>query len=357
MSNPTAPNLQLRNADLAELASRILCGVASPEEIERAKPADVLAIKSDTGAIHYRAHLGGLVKGAPKSGDRTRRYVASAESPDRMGDVILVAGWRFENFAKNPVAHWGHDTSGHPIGTVSDWSKGRSGDLKVLKESITYFPADASPLAEATLRIVDAMAEAGVQPAVSVGFLPIKVHMPDDDERKARGMPGYGVVFEQQEQLELSNVSVPAHPDALLVKAIDGLVARGQVARAVADELLAASGSFRQRVYALGGIEREAPMEPVAEGPIEALAAKVASLEAEQASLRAELASVYGTCQELRALADSGQSVVADIQSRLGRLEPDGAAVADEQRSVRSPSVDQTALVGQVLDRLARHLC
>jgi hypothetical protein len=359
-----APTLLIRDADLAELASRILCGVASVHELERAKIEDVRAIKGDTGAIHYRAHLGGLIKAAGKADGRTRRYIASAESPDRMGDVITVAGWRFSNFEKNPVAHWGHDTSAHPIGTVSDWTKGRIGDLKVLKESITYFAADVNPLSEATMRVVDAMAEAGVQPAVSVGFLPIKAHMPDEDERKARGMPGYGVLFLEQEQLELSNVSVPAHPSALMVKAIDGLVAAGKVARSVADELLAQSGAWRQRVYSLGGIEREEPVEEVepveepvqpAADPLAELAAKVAALETETASLRTELASVYGSCAALQAQADSGRLVEADIVRRLARLEPDGSAAIETRRIVQ-PTSDTAALLGEALDRLASRL-
>ncbi|HRI06293.1 MAG TPA: hypothetical protein PKW35_00680 [Nannocystaceae bacterium] len=362
MSNE-APTLLIRDSELAELASRILCGVASVHELERAKLEDVRAIKSDTGAIHYRAHLGGLVKAGGKADGRTRRYIASAESPDRMGDVISVAGWRFGNFAKNPVAHWGHDTSAHPIGTVSDWTKGRVGDLKVLKESITYFGADVNPLSEATMRVVDAMAEAGVQPAVSVGFLPIKAHMPDEEERKARGMPSYGVLFLEQDQLELSNVSVPAHPDALLVKAIDGLVSAGKVARSVADELLAQSGSWRQRVYSLGGIEREAPDEPAEEperkepDQIAELAAKVAALEAETAKLRADLASVYGSCAALQEQADSGRKVVADIVRRLDRPEQPGeSAGLDERRIVQPPAGDSADFIGQVLERLASNL-
>lgn len=345
MSQVEAPTLLIRNADLAALASRILCGVASPDELERSSREDVLAIKRDNGAPHYRTFLSPVTK-EPKKGERTRRFVASAESPDRMGDVIVVSGWRFENFARNPVAHWGHATEKHPIGTVSDWTKGRLGDLKVLKESITYFAADVSAEAQQTLLIVDAMSEAGYQPAVSVGFLPLKARMPEEEERKARGMPGYGVIFEEQDQLELSNVSVPAHPDALLARAIEGLVRSGQVQRDVADQVLAASGAYRPRVYALGAIERdEETPDPVAE------------LRAEVAALRAEVASVYGKCVAQQEAADSGQSVVAAIVSRLERLEQPGESAGLGERSTVHPRPEaSTEFIGRVLDRLASNL-
>lgn len=346
-----APTLLLRNADVAELASRILCGVATARELERASVEEVLAIKRDTGAIHYRALTSPVTKDA-KKGDRTRRFIASAESADRMGDVIRVAGWRFENFAKNPVACWGHATEKHPIGTVSDWTKGRAGDVRVLKESITYFDADVSAEAEQTMRIVDAMSALGLQPAVSVGFLPLKARMPTEDEARQYGMPGWGVMFEEQDQLELSNVTVPAHPDALLARAMEGLVKSGQVQREVADQVLASAGRYERRVFALGGVE-ESESDPVAE-----LRAQVETLTARISEIEAENRSVYASCQEAIAQAKSGQSNEVDIVRRLERLEqPDGTTGSDARRIVQPTPETTAALIGEVLDRLASRLC
>ncbi|MGB0889971.1 MAG: hypothetical protein ACPGWS_06765, partial [Solirubrobacterales bacterium] len=50
----------------------------------------------------------------------------------------------------------------------------------------------------------------------SVGFMPTqKPKVPTKAEREALGMPAYGVIYEGQELLEISLVSVPANPQAL----------------------------------------------------------------------------------------------------------------------------------------------
>lgn len=351
MTTVEAPTLLIRNADVAELASRILCGAATEFELQRAKPDEVFAIKSDTGAVHYRALPSPVTKDA-KKGDRTRRYCASAESVDRMGDVIRVAGWRFEQFAENPVACWGHFTEKHAIGTVSDWTKGRAGDVRVLKESITYFDAETSPEAEKTLRVVDAMAALGLRPAVSVGFLPVKARPATDEEAKAFGMPPWGIFYEEQHQLELSNVTVPAHPDALLARAMDSLVRSGKVQREIADEVLAGAAR-RQRVFALGGLDDErdeSDLDEVAE-----LRAQVDALSKRIDGIEAENRTVYASCREAIAAAESRASSGSGIQREPARREPDGTAEIGERRIVLSQA-SSAELVGRLVDGLTASL-
>lgn len=351
MTTIEAPTLLIPNADVAELASKILCGVASEFELRTAKLDEVLAIKRDTGAIHYRALTGRVTKDA-KKGERTRRYVASAESRDRMGDVIRVGGWTFDDFAKNPVACWGHETEKHPIGTVSDWSKGRVGDIRVLKESITYFGSDVNPIAEQTLRVVDAMVALDLQPAVSVGFLPIKARMPTEDEVKLYGMPGWGIFYEEQSQLELSNVTVPAHPGALYARALEGLVKTGQVTREVADAVLATS-ERRQRVFALGAPEvDDEPAKPDTNAEV---LAELKALRAENAQIRAENAAVYGSCQRLLERAESRASSDSGAQPAVDRQEPDGTVENGERRMVLSQA-GSAELVGRLAKGLTAGL-
>lgn len=249
-----------KNADLAVLAARILNGIASDEDMASVDRAEVYAIKGDTSSIHVRGVAAPVSSHGNNS--RTRRFIASDESRDRMGDIIRVAGWRFDEFAKNPVALWGHDSDSYPIGTVSDWKADKMDGRPVLRESITYFSEAANPASEAILRMID---EGGLR-AVSVGFAPIKVTTPrDDDQRKEMGLGPYGVLYEAQMQLELSNCSIPANPNAILSKstspvvdALDDLVKSGKLKRDIADDLLlrAALIAPRKRTFALGAVEK-----------------------------------------------------------------------------------------------------
>lgn len=209
-----------KDTALAYFARRLLAGVACVEECERQKPEDVLAIKSDTGEIHYRGVVLARSKGKQDDEeDRVRRFIASDETVDRYGDIIRVSGWRFENFAKNPQALANHDQHSLPIGTVTEWKKGSHQGRKVLKESIDFLGEDLNPTADVMLRMVDA----GALRTVSVGFLPIRVNVPKtSDERSSMGLGPFGVEFVEQDQLELSLVTIPANPNAELVKEWEG---------------------------------------------------------------------------------------------------------------------------------------
>ena len=252
-----------KNSDVQRLAARILCGVATLEELSAAKSEDVFAIKTDTSAIHVRGFAAPVIKADETS--RTRRFVASDETADRMGDVIRVAGWKFTEFEKNPVALWGHNSDDFPIGRVHDWSQEKQTGRPVLMESITYFSESANPMSEAVLRMID---EGGLR-AVSVGFVPTRAYKPKNEaERKELGLGPYGVLYEEQQQLELSNCSIPANPNALLsksakkkdpiAKALEDLVKAGKLTRTMADELLQrVAGSVpERRTFALGAVEK-----------------------------------------------------------------------------------------------------
>lgn len=123
-------------------------------------------------------------------------YVMSDESVDRMGDVIEAKGWNLGNFAKNPIALFGHDSKF----IVGHWT-----DVKVeagrLIGKLNLLPAGISE----RLDEIRAAVEAGVLRAVSVGFHAI------DAEPMGKG----GVRFKKAELVECSLVSIPANPNAL----------------------------------------------------------------------------------------------------------------------------------------------
>ena len=141
---------------------------------------------------------------------RALRFTISTGTVDREQDRIALAGWDLANFKLNPVVLWGHDASRLPIG--------RAFDLRIedaaLKASVEFIPADTpegGQFAESVYRL----ARGGFIAATSVGFRPLKWDYTRDLERGADDwFPG--IDFEEQELVELSVVTVPANPEALI---------------------------------------------------------------------------------------------------------------------------------------------
>ena len=141
---------------------------------------------------------------------RALAWTISTGVVDREQDSIAVAGWDLANFVKNPVVLWGHDASMLPIG--------RAYDVRVtderLRAGVEFVSADMPVIgqwAEACYR----MAKSGFLSATSVGFRPTKWSYTEDPERGAdEWFPG--IDFHEQELVELSVVTVPANPEALL---------------------------------------------------------------------------------------------------------------------------------------------
>jgi HK97 family phage prohead protease len=141
---------------------------------------------------------------------RALRFTISTATVDRELDRIALAGWDLANFRRNPVVLWGHDATRLPIG--------RAFDLRIedaaLKASVEFIPTDtpeAGQFAEAVYRL----ALQGFIAATSVGFRPLKWDYTEDE---ARGADDWfpGIDFEEQELVELSVVTVPANPEALI---------------------------------------------------------------------------------------------------------------------------------------------
>lgn len=143
-------------------------------------------------------------------GERTVKFVISTDAVDRDNDTIDQKGWKLDNFRKNAVCLWSHKSSDPPIGKVIDI--GLEGG--VLKATIEFVPADnpfVGDRAEGVLR----MCREGFISATSVGFAPIEWDLTED---KARGADGWspGADIKRQELYEVSIVSLPANPEALI---------------------------------------------------------------------------------------------------------------------------------------------
>ena len=122
-------------------------------------------------------------------GEGTFEVIATTEGLDRDGEVILVSGWDFDNFMKNPVLLFGHDYWSFPIGAVTE-----------------IVPEDNRVIARGVFARTEEgqkarmLYEDGILKTVSVGFIP--------RERE-------GNVITKAELLELSFVPVPSNPEAL----------------------------------------------------------------------------------------------------------------------------------------------
>ena len=92
--------------------------------------------------------------------DAPLNFVASEESPDRLGDVIEAAGWVLDNFKRNPVFMLAHERSGLPIGAVT--SIGVEG--KQLLAQVKFDSGDPKAVE------VRGKYERGFMKGVSVGF-------------------------------------------------------------------------------------------------------------------------------------------------------------------------------------------
>lgn len=147
-----------------------------------------------------------VVKGA---GENTLRFVISTEDIDRSGDRILVAGWRLENYLKNPVVLWAHDYKSPPC--AKSVSLGIENSSLV---STAQFAVELDPF----FKLVYELYAGGYMRAVSVGLNPLKWQFAEAASGRL------GVDYVESELLEYSCVPVPANPNALIqARAVDGI--------------------------------------------------------------------------------------------------------------------------------------
>lgn len=133
----------------------------------------------------------------------TFKTVITSEVVDRDGEVILLNGWDFTNFMKNPVVLRGHNYRDLPVAKATSLAMV---DGKVVATG-DFASAEANPKAQQVRKLYDD----GFINAVSVGF------------RVLQRNPANRLIIEKQELLEFSFVTVPANPEALgLGKGVKG---------------------------------------------------------------------------------------------------------------------------------------
>lgn len=143
-----------------------------------------------------------------KADTRVVSFVFSDDSVDRMGDTIDAGGWQLDQFLKNPVALFGHDSAS--VENVV----GRACNVRVagnrLVGDIEFAEAAVSANADTVFRLV----KGGFLNAVSVGFIPLEW----------KPTKNGGISFTKQALLEISVVPVPANSNALVQARAAGIV-------------------------------------------------------------------------------------------------------------------------------------
>jgi HK97 family phage prohead protease len=185
---------------------------------------------------------------------RVRRFTISTGAADRDNDTISPAGWRLDNYRRNPVVLWAHDYTQLPLGKAID--------IHVEDQALV---ADAEfanhTFADTVLQMIDG----GFLRATSVGFKPEKAIRNDQ-----RG----GTDFIEQELLEFSIVPVPANPEAVRhFKALNlwrdtedvvvELLTAGPQDDVEVDEPVYSYEQIANAYRALGTHRRSEPFEPI----------------------------------------------------------------------------------------------
>lgn len=148
--------------------------------------------------------------------ERTLRFIGSDETPDSHNSLIRVDGWvTSTRFKDNPLFLWSHDPESLPVGQAVRVAKEKLEDgRKVLSFDIKFATKEENPFAEYVYRLY----KGGFLRAVSVGFMPINTKtITDEKELEKMGLkPPAGTVYEKQELWELSAVTLPSNPKALI---------------------------------------------------------------------------------------------------------------------------------------------
>jgi HK97 family phage prohead protease len=160
--------------------------------------------KAPDDARLFKEVAGAVVRDAAAPVDAPVTMVLSTAAVDRVGDTIAVDGWDLENYKRNPVVLWAHDSSAPSIGRMVNL-RVESGALKgdVIFASKEYEFAAT----------IEKLVRGGFLNAGSVGFRPLKYAF--NEERASDGwFPPCD--FIQQELLEHSVCPVPCNPEALV---------------------------------------------------------------------------------------------------------------------------------------------
>lgn len=133
------------------------------------------------------------------------KVLGSTETRHRSGRLIRQAGWRLDNFRKNPVALFEHI---EPVGraSVDKTARGLEFDIALAEEGTS-----------ATVDYVRSLVRQNILTTASVGWLPVEGQTKQTKD---------GTDFLESELIEISLVILPDNPDAVKLAASFGLTCK-----------------------------------------------------------------------------------------------------------------------------------
>jgi hypothetical protein len=179
-----------------------------------------------TKEYEYRKAVSARPPSELNPGERSDVSWISTEAVDRTGEVVLARGMNDSQFQANPLVTLGHAYYLPPIGRSLWRRRVKDGDTVGIKAKTTYparpetWPAgDPWPPDR-----VFALVQAGMLQGKSIGFLPVKVHVPDDQEVKKNDWRNVSLVIDEWLLLEYACVFLPANQEALVEAVSKGAV-------------------------------------------------------------------------------------------------------------------------------------
>jgi hypothetical protein len=159
------------------------------------------------------------------SGERSDVSWISTEDPDRVGDVVCAKGMNDGQFRLNPIVTLNHSYTMPPVGR-SLWRKVvKDGPLRGIKAKTLYPPRPANWLEDKDwpADVAFALVQADLLRGKSIGFLPVKVHVPDAQEKSQRlgdgalgGHCDINLIIDEWILLEYACVVLPAQQNAVV---------------------------------------------------------------------------------------------------------------------------------------------
>jgi uncharacterized protein len=142
------------------------------------------------------------IAGSYQKKGETRSIIASTPGLDRDGERITTSAWKNSlprYLAKNPVILWGHDYSVPPVGKAIS---GKITDGALILD-VVFAPTKEG-------QDVKTLYDGGFLNSFSVGFIPTNATAGNNGEK----------TYTECELLEVSCVTVPANPDAVMLRGL-----------------------------------------------------------------------------------------------------------------------------------------
>ena len=175
-----------------------------------------------TGQIRSLRLTGGKRSTKASAGEAVR-FIASTDREARDGDVIDQSSWLLEDYRANPVILWAHDDRTPPIGRAA------LVDLEGGALVVDIVFDTASELGSQVARQVDE----GFLSALSVRWRSAEIVWRDTLPEEHPYYSERGIVYRQNELLEVSVVPVPSDAGALAQRGLPEV----EPSRLTADEL------------------------------------------------------------------------------------------------------------------------